>query len=389
MKYDSIDYLAPWCALNRIFGFAPRKGLALARHFGGAGNVFSAGRRELQELLGGGSPYLEQIGTGAVDVACSELERLKGCGDRFLCIEDERYPELLRECDDAPAGLYLRSASESESIFNVRPAVAVVGTRDITSYGTEWCTRIVDALSRARIKPLLVSGLAIGTDITAQNAALARGLPTLSVMATGIDEVYPFRHGYAAEKIRCAPGSGLVTDYPPQTRPRAINFLRRNRIIAGMCGAVVLVESKRSGGGLMTCRLAYSYNRDVYALPGRVDDVCSGGCNSLIRMKMAEPIDDMEELVDALGLGMGEKTGKMDIRTYVYMKYKDSLGPAAAEKMASVADAVRRNRDIRIEDIGSLTGIGYADAAECSGRLICDGIIVADILQCCSINPEI
>ena len=389
MKYDSIDYLAPWCALNRIFGFAPKKGLALAKHFGGAGNVFMAAGRELQELLGGGSPYLEQMGTAAVDAARSELEHLKSCGDRFICIEDERYPELLRECGDAPAGLYLRSNSEPESIFNARPAVAVVGTRDITSYGTEWCTRIVDALSRARIKPLLVSGLAIGTDITAQNAAIERGLPTLSVMATGIDEVYPFRHGYAAEKIRCAPGSGLITDYPPQTRPKAINFLRRNRIIAGMCSAVVLVESKRSGGGLMTCRLAYSYNKDVYALPGRVDDVCSGGCNSLIRMKMAEPIDDVEELVDALGLGIGEKTGKLDIRTYVYMKYKDSLGPAAAEKMASVADAVRRNRDIRIEDIGSLTGIGYADAAECSGRLICDGIIVTDILQCCSINPEI
>ena len=389
MKYDSIDYLAPWCALNRIFGFAPRTGLELARHFGGAAAVFSESPHNLAGFPGVGSHYAGMISDAAVDAAACELEALCADGCRFLCIEDERYPLMMKECEDAPAGLYIRSSSKPEDVFNVRPAIGIVGTRDITSYGVEWCTKIVNAMGRACIKPLIVSGLAIGTDITAHLAALDCGLPTVAVMSTGIDAVYPFRHGMAADRICSSCGSALVTDYPPGTAPKAINFLRRNRIIAGMCDAVILIESRRKGGGLMTCRLAGSYNREVYALPGRIDDDCSGGCNSLIKAKMAEPIDDVEELIDALGLGAGECAGKMDIRSYVYKKYRDSMGNEDADRIASVAEAVSRNREISLDDICMLTGMSYAELSGYAGRLICDGIIVTDILQRCSINPKI
>ena len=180
--------------------------------------------------------------------------------------------------------------------------VAVVGTRDISPYGREWCERIVHALARTSPKPLIVSGLAIGTDICAHKAALEASLPTIAVMATGTDTIYPYRHRQIAEKMSGTQGCALVTDYPPGTAPLPVNFLRRNRIIAGLSHATILVESKIKGGGMMTCRLAFSYDRDVYALPGRADDLRSQGCNHLIRARMAEPLTSEEDIIDSLGL---------------------------------------------------------------------------------------
>ena len=388
MRYDSIDAMAPWCALNRIFGFAPKAGLELIRHFGGAEGVFLAGER-LAEVLRKDSVYYGQITADAVRRAAAELSDLRKEGCTFVCIDDERYPKMLRDCEDAPVGLYVKGKSGPEGMFDRHPAVAVIGTRNITSYGREWCTRIISGLSEAGIKPVIVSGLAIGTDITAHLAALDRGLPTIAVMATGIDAVYPFRHGWAADRICSAEGSGLVTDYPPGTAPQAVNFIRRNRIIAGLCSAVILIESKKKGGGLMTCRLAFSYNRDVYALPGRIDDECSAGCNSLIKAKMAEPVTDVGELVAALGLGGIGSGGVVDVRKYIYGRYLETEGAATAERLAAVAYAVSRNRDATVEDICGLVGGSYQDVSGLVGRLEVDGIIVSDLVGCCCINPKI
>ncbi len=388
MRYDSIDILAPWCALNRIFGFAPRTGIELIRHFGGAEEVFRAGAR-LSEVLRPESVYYRAVNADAVRSAKEELLRLGDCGGSFVCIEDERYPELLKDCDDAPVGLYVRAESDPAEIFNRRPAVAIIGTRNLTSYGREWCTRIVSGLAAADVKPLIVSGLAIGADITAHIAALDGSLPTVAVMATGADAVYPFRHGWAADRIRLARGSGLITDYPLGTSPQAVNFIRRNRIIAGMCGATILIESGRKGGGLMTCRLAFSYNRDVYALPGRIDDEFSAGCNSLIKAKMAEPVIDIPELVRSLGLGVTGRRDAVDIRKFVFCRYRDTEGTAIAEKLAETALLISRRRDITIDGICGLTGRSYREVSGMVGRLEIDGIIVTDLAGGCCINPKI
>ena len=307
----------------------------------------------------------------------------------MLCIGDERYPSLLKECPDPPAMLYVRSLSPLESIFGNPKRISVVGTRDITSYGKEWCTRIVSAMSSCpACRPAIVSGLAIGTDITAHLAALDRGLPTIAVMATGIDAVYPFRHGRYAEMISSAPGSALVTDYPPETTPRAINFLRRNRIIAGLSDATILIESKIKGGGMMTCRIASSYDREVFALPGRIGDQCSAGCNELIRNGTAACISEVNSLLDSLGLRHGGKWEKDDIRMKTYTFYRDREGADPAERLSIVADIVGRNPDIRIEDIATAANMEYRDAANAVGMLECDGIVVTDLLRRCSVNPR-
>lgn len=389
MRYDDIEQLAPWCALNKIFGFNPALGLRLAEHFGGTSEVFLADKDELALILKPGSIYWSKIDQDTVSEVCLELQKLEKENCRFLCIADERFPELLKDCHDAPAGLYIKSDSPPEEIFNRRTAIGVIGTRDITSYGTEWCTKIVAAFGRAEVKPMIVSGLALGTDITAHNAALDNGLPTIAVLPTGIDTVYPFRHGWAADKIAGSPGSALVTDYPPGTVPKAINFLRRNRIIAGLSDAVILIESRTKGGGLMTCKLAYSYNRDVFALPGRIDDACSGGCNSLIREKMAEPVIDIDTLVSALGLGHATAAGITDIKTYTFRRYLHETGYATASALATIAETIRKNRDATDEDISALTGMDYGDVAELTGRLACDGLITSGLLGNYAINPAI
>lgn len=388
-NYDSIDELAPWCALNRIFGFSPKTGLDVIRHFGSASAVFKAGRKELTEAFGVGSRYIGMISDNALQRSADELEALWRAGSRFLCIGDSRYPAALKECDDPPIGLYIKGKDAPETIFGNRPAVAIIGTRDITSYGREWCTRLVSALGRARIKPVIISGLAIGTDATAHIAALENGLPTIAVMATGTDTVYPFRHGFLADRICEADESGLVSDYPPGTSPKAINFLRRNRIIAGLSKAAILIESRIKGGGMMTCRLAYSYNRDIYALPGRIDDTFSAGCNELLRAKLAEPITDIDLFIETLGLGIGDGSIPKDIRAFIRETYRNRRTAEETRDIADVAELIKRNRDIRADDICMLTGMEYRKVASILGTLECDGIISSDLTGGCSINPKI
>ena len=189
------------CTLSRIFGYEPRKGLELIRAAGSAAAVFDLKKEELLALTGPYSAFTSRINRRELDFTAAELERLEKRGCSYLEISDSRFPEMLKECEDPPLGLYIRSDSAVESLFDDSPHIAVVGTRDISLYGSEWCRKIVAALSKAKHKPVIVSGLALGTDITAHQAALEGGLHTIGVLPTGIDEVYPRRHEYAAERI--------------------------------------------------------------------------------------------------------------------------------------------------------------------------------------------
>ena len=176
------------------------------------------------------------------------------------------------DCPDCPIGLYIRSNSDIEEIFDDAPCISIVGTRDISPYGDEWCKRIVHSLAEAPIKPVIVSGLAYGVDICAHQAALDAGLRTIAVIPTGIDDLYPYYHRRIAERIASTPGCALISDFPLKTSPQAATFLRRNRIIAGLSAATILVESKQKGGGMITCSTAFSYGREAWVLPGRIGD---------------------------------------------------------------------------------------------------------------------
>jgi DNA processing protein len=384
---ENFEEKACLCALNRIFGFEPKIGLALLSHLGSASEVFSLSKDALISLLGPYSKYKDRICRKAVDDAAKELIHLSDEGVRFCGITEPHYPSLLKECEDPPIGLYIKSATSLSDLWK-GDRIAVVGTRDISTYGKEWCSKIVSSFASAPSRPAIVSGLALGVDIQAHKTALENGLPTIAVLPTGPDAIYPHRHKAHAERIASAPGSALITDYPPGTAPLAIHFLRRNRIIAGLSKSTILIESKIKGGGMMTCRLAFSYNRDVYALPGRIEDTRSQGCNELIRQKIAEPISSIAALSESLGLSLREQLKGNDISLIIDRHYTGRLESENLILIKKIVSLIRRERGITLEEISDNIGCGYSKAVELAGLLEIDDFIITVLLQRCSINPK-
>jgi DNA processing protein len=269
--------------------------------------------------------------------------------------------------------------------------IGIVGTRDLSPYGREWCRKLVDALSTAATPPCIVSGLAYGADGVAHQSALDKGLCTVGVMATGIESVYPWQHEKLAAEMVARPGCGLITDYPMETSPTASNFLRRNRIIAGLCSAVLVVESKSRGGSLMTARYAVEYDRDVYALPGRVDDVRSAGCNSLIASNMARIITSPEELVGQLGLGARVRGAggswssghtEASFRQFLERTFGSAADGAA---VITVGLAIRAHRGATADELSALTALPASAVQESIGLLEIHGIITTDLLRRCAL----
>ncbi len=375
------------CALNRIFGFSPKTGLALMTCIGSAAEIFRMEEEEINKLLGPYSKYRGLIGRRALDEAEKELTRLERMDIQFVGWNEDEYPELLHECEDAPIGLYVRSTTPLAELWTPSRKIAVVGTRDISPYGREWCIKTVSAMAGTGEKPLIVSGLAIGTDFHAHRTALECGIPTIGVMATGPEDIYPLRHHDFAEKLYHTPGCALVTDYPPGTPPLAPHFLRRNRIIAGLSDSTILIESKIKGGGLMTCNLAFSYNRDVYALPGRVDDIRSQGCNLLIKNKVAEPLTSVEELMKSLGFNSLKKGLPSSSEERVRAAYEGSMSQEQLNMTTGIIRLIRKERGLTIEEISSATGLAYPHVSNIIHLLETDGFITIDLLQRCSLEP--
>ncbi len=392
--YD--DETVALCALNKIFGYRPRLGLELMEHAGSALALFGASRPGWSGQAGGSSQaeLLDQLVPASLEWGRRELERVREGGFRFLGITDPDYPEPLRSCEDPPLGLYLNGCTSPTEIFGMRPLVAFVGTRDVSPYGREWCQRLVSALAEAAVQPVIVSGLAFGVDGIAHKTALDCGLPTVGAMATGIEKIYPYRHEALAARMVETPGCGLVTDYPMGTDPVALNFLRRNRIIAGLVSAVVVVESKTKGGSLMTAKYACNYSRDVYAVPGRLDDVRSAGCNSLIASDMARIVASPEQLVDALGLG-GPRRHRGAGGSWVTSQAGDPpekvlqalltrrYGPGSAP--VTVGLAVLQHRGSTAEELAAAVQLPYSQVLSATLTLEADGFLTTDLLQRCSL----
>ncbi|MBQ9184289.1 MAG: DNA-protecting protein DprA [Bacteroidales bacterium] len=368
------------CQLGRVLGFNPVAGHHLLEYTGNAYDVFTMKTAELRSLLGTEPP--SGLDMAGLDYSARELEGLAEKGSYFLGVTDEAFPPLLLECGDAPMGLYIRSDSAPEEIFRKRPYIAVVGTRDISHYGMEWCQKLTSAMCSCTNIPAIVSGLALGTDIIAHKTALEYGSPTIAVMATGIDLVYPRMHTFDADRIAASPGSALVTDYPPGTVPAAQNFLRRNRIIAGLSDATILIESRVKGGGMSTAALAFSYSRDIYALPGKIDDVRSGGCNKLIADNKAGLILTPRDLLDKLGLC--SKRSFKGIRDMPLPIPEGLFPPEDSEMAENVLKLIRRKRGISKEEICATLEAGIGQVSGILSLLESEGLIFVDLLGNCS-----
>lgn len=290
---DTILYTIALTMVNGVGGVLSRQ---LLQALGDARAVFQEKKQLLERIPGIGSVLAAEITNPEVlRRAEQEVRFIDDAGITVLVCGDEAYPFRLRECPDAPLVLYYKGKGN----LNARHAVSVVGTRHATRYGQEMTAALLDDLAALYPDTLIVSGLAYGIDIAAHRQALAGGLPTVGVLAHGLDRIYPPAHRQTA--IAMLEQGGLLTDFPSGTNPDRPNFLKRNRIIAGLTEATLVIESAEKGGSLVTAGLALSYGRDVFACPGRIGDLYSAGCNQLIRRQSAALITSARDLVDALG----------------------------------------------------------------------------------------
>ena len=240
------------------------------------------------------SHHPDMLTREAVQHARQEMEFIERHHIQCYYYKDDNYPYRLAQCADAPLLLYAKGSID----VNPKRAVSIVGTRMPSERGKEWCRRFVLDLAAAVPEITIVSGLAYGIDITAHKAAIEAGLPTIIIPAHGLDRIYPAVHRTIA--VQALGKGGILTEYTTGTEPERYNFVARNRIVAGMADALVVVESKSRGGSLITAQMAQDYSRDVFALPGRFNDAISEGCNDLIKKQRAQLITSSEDFIQAM-----------------------------------------------------------------------------------------
>ncbi len=378
------------CALNRLFGFKGTAAHRILESLGNCRDFFSLSHKDRNAFLASIGCNATAVSPSALEESAKELESLQAQGCRFIHSGQDCYPQLLRECSDAPLGLYIKSQTPPEQLFNTFRNISVVGTRDISLYGKQWCERIVRDIACATERCCIVSGLAFGVDITAHRTALSSLLPTIAVLPTGIDSVYPQYHRKEAERIASTENCALLTDFPPGTVPQPYTFLRRNRIIAGLSTDTLLIESKKHGGGMITARLAFEYGRDVYCLPGRIDDPRSEGCNILVADKIAEPIAGLDRFRKELGLWKrGECSGKAGYEMQINSFYGESLPEATLALLRKLYGLILASRGISPEEMARSTGIPYRELSILVQKLESDGFICSDVLGRCTINGKL
>ena len=284
-------------AYTRLTGFNSATALHLYRELGSGKTVYDH-RRDIRDVLPESTDRLvAALQDWSLPLARAEQEMafIAKHGIRVLCYGDSSYPQRLTQCADAPIVLFFMGNAD----LNQRRVINIVGTRRCTTYGQDLIRRFVADFRQLCPEALIVSGLAYGIDICAHRHALACGFETVGVLAHGLDEIYPPRHRETAKQM--IGQGGLLTEYMTETNADKMNFVRRNRIVAGMCDATILVESAAKGGGLITARLAQDYDRGVFAFPGAVGAMYSEGCNNLIRDNGAQLITGADDFVAAMG----------------------------------------------------------------------------------------
>lgn len=355
-------------ALTKLKGLGLLNARTLMDTLGSATEVF-AHRKDIVSLIPDASQRLiaALADTGsALKTAEEEMEFIEEKHLKALTLYDENYPQRLKECEDAPLVLYSCGTAD----LNSQRIISIVGTRKCSEYGREVCQNFIADLKRYYPDTLIVSGLAYGIDICAHRAALDNGMSTVGVLAHGLDTIYPSMHRKTAADMVHQQG-GLLTEYTTHTTPEKGNFVRRNRIVAGMCDACIVVESSQRGGSLITAELALEYNREVLAFPGRVYDECSKGCNNLIRSQQATLITCAEDLLQAMGWKNPlEKAPRQKA-------VQQDLFPELTDEERAIVNTLKNVDDKHVNQIAIDTNIPYARVSMLLFDLEMNGIVKA------------
>ncbi len=299
----SDDLLKYKIGISLIPGIGSINAKNLIAYTGGVEAVFREKKRNLLKVPGIGEHLAEQIINHKVlEKADKEIEFINRYNIGYHFYLDENYPARLKNCEDSPIILFYKGDVD----FNQAKVISIVGTRNATDYGKECCNKLLDDIKSHNHKVIVVSGLAYGIDICAHRAALKNGFETIAVLGHGLASLYPAVHKNTAKEI--TKQGALVTDFISDSVIDRNNFIKRNRIIAGLADVTIVIESAIKGGALITADIAGSYNRDVMAFPGRINDQYSTGCNWLIRTNKASLIEGVNDLEYILGWDSPLKT---------------------------------------------------------------------------------
>jgi len=333
----------------------------LTQEFGSAEKIFRAKLHLLEKIDGIGGIRARSIKSftdfskGEEEIKFIEKYKIKP-----LFITDKSYPQRLLNCYDSPTLIFYKGDAD----LNASKIIAIVGTRNHSDYGKQQTENLVKKLSSQNI--LVVSGMAFGIDAIAHKAALKNGLATVGVLAHGLDQIYPPDHSNLAKDMLKHSG-GLLTEFRSNTKPDKHNFPTRNRIVAGMSDATILIETKERGGSMITAELANGYNKDVFALPGRVTDNKSAGCNFLIRNNKAMLLTDAEELIEVMGWEeKSQKTNSKSQRELFIELTKD-------ERI--IVDILKEKDLIHIDELNLKSGLNSSSMAAAILNLELQGVV--------------
>lgn len=307
MSEQDLFYLL---ALLKVEGVGDIMAKKLLTHFGKAETVFTTKTNQIAAIDGVGSVLLKNLKDKSIfEKASNELDFIKSNNIKVSFFQDENYPERLKHCFDSPVLIF---SAGNMNLKNKR-IISIVGTRQITSYGTDFCRKLIEDL--APLDPVIVSGFAYGVDIVAHQIAMEHNLQTIGVLAHGLNQIYPKTHKKYVAKME--ENGGFITEFWSSSNPDKENFVRRNRIVAGMTEATIVIESADKGGSLITANLANDYNRDVFAVPGRVTDKYSQGCNDLIKTQKANVLSSAADLIYMLNWDIEKKVKSIQKSLFV------------------------------------------------------------------------
>lgn len=336
-------------ALLKVDGIGDIVAKKLITHCGSAQAVFEAKKKALLAIDGVGEVLFKKLQDHSVfQLAEKELQFVEQQNISCLYYQEASYPERLKHCIDGPLVLF-----QSGNIdFQNRKLINIVGTRQVTPYGTEFTKKLIADL--APLNPIIVSGFAYGIDIVAHQAAMENNLQTIGVLAHGLNQIYPKMHQKYMAKME--QNGGFMTEFWSTSNPDRENFIKRNRIVAGMCEATVVIESAEKGGSLITANLANDYNRDVFAVPGRVSDKFSQGCNNLIKTQRAHLLNSAADLIYILNWDLQEKK-VTPIQKQLFVSLTDDeqkIYDYLQNKQPELMDIIALDCDLPIFKISSL-----------------------------------
>ncbi|MCR4603085.1 MAG: DNA-processing protein DprA [Prevotella sp.] len=353
-------------ALTRMTGFNFSTALQLYRELGSGQAVYEH-RNDIKDVLPDCSDRLvNSLRDWQLPLAraAQEMEFIQKHHIQPLCYGDDRYPQRLLECPDAPIILFYMGTAD----LNCQHVVDIIGMRRCTAYGQDLVRRFVSDLRLLCPDVLIVSGLAYGIDICAHRHALQQGFNTVGILAHGLDELYPPSHrDTAKEMVR---QGGLLTEYMSETRADKMNFVKRNRIVAGISDATLLVESASKGGGLITARIAQDYNRSVFAFPGPVGASTSEGCHAMIRDNVAQLVTSAEDLVTAMGW-----QGDALLRQAKAEGIERSCFPDLSDQQQLVVDALDTYGDLQQNHLSVKTNIPIGQLTALLFQLEMKGVV--------------